>query len=169
MIKFPDGLPPAIRGNYAFTPTNRIQRTEMDSGRARQRILFDSVPSFVTLTWVMTDSQAIFFDTWADQVAGAGWFTIPIRSPNGFENTEVRFTQSPSGGELIGVDYWSYTAQVELRFKPVFPPGLIDILPDYVLYADIFDVAMNQLWPLSPWQINADLLDESINQEWPQP
>ena len=148
MTRYPVGLPKPIRDDYAFSPTNRIRRTEMDSGRARQRIEFDSVPTYVPVTFIFTEPQARLFEAWADQVAGADWWIFPLVSPLAHQDEQVRFTQSPSGGELIGVDIWKFTCQLEVRYKPIFPEGWIDILPDYILYADILDYAANQEWPL---------------------
>lgn len=147
MTRYPEGLPKPIRDDYAFSPTNKIRRTDMDSGRARQRIEFDNVPTFVPVTFIFTEPQARLFEAWADQVAGAEWWTFPLVSPLAHQDEQVRFTQSPSGGELIGVDIWKYTVQLEVRYKPLVPDGWVEILPEYILYADIFDYAMNREWP----------------------
>lgn len=170
MISYPAGLPPPIRDGYEFTPTNKIRRTEMDSGRARQRIEFDSVPTFVTVTWLFTGPQATLFDAWADQVAGVDWFQFPIWTPLRYDDEEVRFTQSPTGPSPIqGSGMWTYSAQLEVRDKPQLQDGFAAYMPDYVLLADVFDIAMNQLWPLNDWQQYADAADLAINEDWPTP
>lgn len=166
---YPEGLPCPLRENYGFTPVNNIRRTPMDSGRARQRIEFQNVPSTVGLQWIMTEVQARFFEAWAAQVVGAGWFTMTLLTPLGFEGYEIRFTETPVGGELTGKFLWRYRVTCELRNRPLLEPGWAEILPDYIFEADIFDYAMNREWPLSPWQIYADALDTAINEDWPQP
>jgi len=169
MISYPARLPPPIRDDYGFSPANRIRRTEMDSGRARQRIEFDSVPTFTPVTFLFTAQQAALFDAWADQVAGSSWFEFPIWTPLRYESEEVRFTASPSGPIPVhGTGMWQYTAQLEVRFKPQLPDGYV-LFPDYILDADILDVAVNSLWPLNPWQKYADAADKAINEDWPQP
>ena len=166
---YPEGLPCPLRENYAFTPVNNIRRTQMDSGRARQRIEFRNVPALVQLQWVMTDVQARLFEAWAAQVVGAGWFMMTLLTPLGFDEQEVRFTETPVGGELTGKFLWGYRVVCEVRNRPLLPPGWVDLLPDYILDADIFDYAMNREWPLNPWQIYADAMDQAINEDWPQP
>jgi hypothetical protein len=166
---YPEGLPCPLRENYAFTPVNNIRRTPMDSGRARQRIEFRNVPTMVSLRWVMSPAQASLFEAWAAQVVGAGWFEIELLTPLGFDTQEVRFTETPVGGELTGKFLWKYQVNCEVRNRPLLPPGWAEILPDYILYADIFDRAMNEEWPLNPWQIYADAMDQAINEDWPQP
>jgi hypothetical protein len=165
---YPDGLPCPLRENYAFTPVNNIRRTPMDSGRARQRVEFRNVPTMVQLSWIMSSPQAAVFEAWAAQVVGAGWFTMTLLSPLGFETQEVRFTETPVGGELVGKFSWRYRVVCELRKRPLLDPGWIDF-PEFILEADIIDLAMNREWPLNPWQIYADAMDNAINEDWPQP
>jgi hypothetical protein len=119
----------------------------MDSGRSRQRIEFRNVPTMVALQWVMTQPQAALFEAWAAQVVGAGWFTIELLTPLGFEVQEVRFTETPIGGELAGKFLWRYKVACEVRNRPLLASGWADILPGFVLGADIFDYAMNREWP----------------------
>lgn len=140
---YPEGLPCPLRENYGFTPVNNIRRTPMDSGRARQRIEFPNAPSLVQLSWIMTSPQAMLFEAWAAQVVGAGWFTMTLLTPLGFDAQEVRFTEVPVGGELTGKFLWRYRVQCELRNRPLIDPGWAELLPDYILYSDIFDKAIN--------------------------
>lgn len=166
---YPEGLPCPLRENYGFTPVNNIRRTPMDSGRARQRIEFPNAPATVALQWIMTELQARLFEAWAAQVVGAGWFTMVLLSPLGFEEQEIRFTEVPVGGELTGKFLWRYRVTCELRNRPLLDPGWAEILPDYILQADIFDYAMNREWPLNPWQVYIEAMDNAINEDWPQP
>lgn len=145
---YPDGLPCPLRQNYGFTPTNNIRRTPMDSGRARQRIEFTKVPTLVSLQWIFTEVQARLFEAWAAQIVGAGWFTIELLSPMGFTTEEVRFTETPVGGELTGKFLWRYTVNAEVRNRPLLDPGWAELLPSFVLNPEIFDYAMNREWPL---------------------
>jgi len=111
----------------------------------------------------------MLFEAWAAQIVGAGWFDIELLTPMGFDTQEVRFTETPVGGELTGKFLWKYQVNCEVRNRPLMPPGWAEILPDYILYADIFDRAMNDEWPLNAWQIYADAMDNAINEDWPQP
>lgn len=166
---YPEGLPCPLRETYARAPVNNIRRTPMDSGRARQRIEFRNVPDEIQLTWIMTAPQASLFEAWVAQIVGAGWFTMELLSPLGFNDEEVRFTTTPVGGELAGKFLWRYKVVCESRVRPLLPPGWASILPEYILQADIFDYAMNREWPLNPWQVYILETDQAINEEWPTP
>lgn len=164
---YPTGLPCPLRENYAFTPVNNIRRTPMDSGRARQRIEFTNAPATVQLQWIMGQVQAQVFEAWAAQVVGAGWFNMTLLTPLGFNTEEIRFTETPVGGELTGKFLWRYRVVCEVRTRPLLAPGWVDF-PEFILQADIIDYAVNQEWPLSPYQIFMNVFDFAVNEEWPQ-
>lgn len=144
---YPVGLPLAMRDGYSFTPTNNIVRTDMQSGRARQRVEFENVPDMLKLKWTLTQEQSRLFGTWARNVVGAGWFTMTILTPQGFDSVEMRFTERVDGPSLIGRFHWVWSATVEIRNMPELDPDWV-LLPDYILHSDIFDYAMNREWPL---------------------
>ena len=146
-IAYPVGLPLPLRDSYEFQPVNRIRRTPQDSGRARQRTEFTSVPTIAQLSWMFNEEQARLFEAWSEQVVGAGWFEITLLTPMGFDVSEVRFTQTPQGGQLRGKFHWRYSVDCELRTRPMLDPGWAELLPEWILEADIFDYAMNQEWP----------------------
>lgn len=147
MIPYPKGLPYPLRDNYGFEQTNNIQRTDMASGRARQRVAFRNAPSRVSLQWLMSAGQAAVFESWAALIVGAGWCQIPVRTPLGLEDTEVRFTSVPTGPALFGVNHWKFSAVCELRKRPLLPPDWIEVFPEIVIGSDIFDLAINREWP----------------------
>ena len=146
MEAYPKGLPLPLRDDYGFRPVNNITRTEMDSGRARQRVDFEDVPTIATLRFLFTSPQAQLFEYWQSRIVKAAWFTMTLVTPLGFGVHEVRFTEKPDGGELQGRYAWGYSCNVELRFQPLLPPGWAELAPDWILMSDIFDIAMNDKW-----------------------
>lgn len=147
MTEYPVDLPFPTRDGFEIEPTNRIGRTEMQSGRARSRELFTSVPSFVQLRWIFTTPQAQLFEAWAADVARAGWFSLKLRTPIGLTEHQARFMETPRGPVLFGLDRWSYKAKIELRDQPKVAPGWALYAPQYILLSSLFDQAMNMEWP----------------------
>lgn len=145
-IEYPRGLPFPMRDSYAFTPTNNIVRTDMQSGRARQRVEFEDSPDMLNLKWTLTEQESRLFGVWARSVVGAGWFDMTILTPMGFETVELRFTERVDGPSLIGRFHWVWTAVCELRETPELDEDWV-LLPDFVLHPDIFDLAINREWP----------------------
>lgn len=147
-IDFPSGLPcPTLDANQ----TNHVQpfiRTEMSSGRSRQRRAFTSVPSVSSYSWVFRSHEAAAFEAWFRDAIndGAEWFNIHRPTPLGDSVLVCRFTQMYRGPNSLGADLWRVTAELEAFERPLMPGGWGDF-PWFVTDASLFDIAMNRLWP----------------------
>lgn len=161
------GLPLPIRDGYELEPVNKIRSTDMDAGRAVQRLEFEDAPVYVNCSWIFTEPEARLFVAWTNQVAKAGWFTMRLVTPMGFDDLTVRLRGTPSKGELVGRYAWRYSGVIEVEFEPMLEDGWAEILPEYVLMADIFDYAVNRNWPYSPYQTYMDTFDYATNEQWP--
>ena len=169
-LVYPAGLPCVLRDGYGFSPTNNITRTEMQTGRARQRIEFDNVPTFTDVNWICTEPQAQLLESWAALAVGAGWFEIPLRTPNGpAEVKTCRFIKSVEGPFLLGLGLWRYNSRVEVRDRELLDADWPIAAPEFVLESALFDITMNKTWPLDKFQVHILEVDEALNQEWPQP
>ena len=166
---YPAELPCPLRDGYGLDKVNKIRTTGMDVGRAVQRWEFDDAPALPYVSWIFTEQQSRLFNAWVNQVAKAGWFTIRLLSDMGFEDVTARFVETPKRAELLGKYLWKHTATLEIEFEPMLEDGWAELLPEYILHADIFDYAVNRELPLSDIGIYAGALDAAINQEWPQP
>ncbi|WP_417315716.1 hypothetical protein [Cycloclasticus pugetii] len=149
-IDYPAELPTPQRSGYAIQHTSPFMRTDMATGRARQRRTFTSVPSTVELQWLLTNAQAQIFEAWFayDITDGADWFNLALTTPVGrLEFYECRFAAMYDGPALVGLDHWRYTAKVEIRKRPLLPKDWYLIGREFVLGADIIDQAINREWP----------------------
>lgn len=142
------GLPLPVRDGYTLNPVEKIRSTEMDVGRAVQRWEFDDAPVYVDASWIFTSPEARLFIAWTNQVVKAGWFTMRLVTPMGFEDLTVRLRTTPQQGELVAQYAWRYTATLEIEFEPILEEGWAEFLPEYILLADIFDYTMNREKPL---------------------
>lgn len=147
-IDFPAGLPKPLRQGYGLNHVSPFARTEMATGRARQRRTFTSVPSMATVTWLLDTLQAQTFEAWfRDAITdGADWFNCELKTPIGLRPYECRFADMYDGPTLVGLDHWRYGAELEIRERPILPPGW-GLVPDLVQGASIIDVAVNREWP----------------------
>jgi hypothetical protein len=160
MIAYPDGLPLPLRDGYGLDKVNRIRTTAMDNGRAVQRWEFDDAPEFPSVSWIFSDVQSRLFNSWLSGVK-AGWFTVRLLTDLGFDDVTARFVESPKRVELLGKYLWKWTATLEIEFEQKLDGDWAILLPDFVLHADIFDLACNREWPLAFPQLSVALTTES--------
>lgn len=153
-IDFPPQLPIGQRSDYDLSHVSPFARTDMVSGRAKQRQTFTSVPTMVSVTWIFTPPEAMTFEAWfRDAIAnGTAWFNCRLRSPldgrdsPGTSMYECRFTDMYDGPRQTGAFEWTITAPLEIYERPLAPPGW-GLFPEYLLHADIIDLAVNREWP----------------------
>ncbi|WP_353742569.1 hypothetical protein WHX55_10970 [Pseudomonas fluorescens] len=149
MIEYPKFLPLPQREGYGFQSVSPIARSDLQSGRARQRRRFTSVPTVATVTWLLNDTEAQLFEGWFEHIllSGSLWFQCLLKTPLGLDDHRARFIDIYDGPNLVGVSHWRFTAKVELFKRPILDAGWIITVPDYVAMADIFDRAINHEWP----------------------
>lgn len=164
-LNFPEGLPYPQREGYEFEATENIVSTPTDAGRPIQRVDFLDPSSICKANWLLTETQGRLLRAWCDQVAKAQWFNLPMLSDMGFDIEEVRLRKRLMGPVLVGQYLWRYTAEIEVKKTPMMEDGWAEILPDWILEADIIDRAMNEYWPLFSFDyatyaaMSADLLN----------
>lgn len=148
-INFPEGLPGPLREGHSLSPVQTFLRTQLQSGRARQRRNFSDVPTMGTWDFIFTSNEAAAFEAWFRDAIndGVDWFNINRLTPIGNASLVCRFAAMYTGPTLYGRDRWRYSCPIETYERPIMPPEW-GILPEFILKADIFDIAMNYEWPL---------------------
>lgn len=144
-----DYLPLPLQDGYAFQPVSPLKRTEMTTGRARQRRAFISTPTQANVQWFFeTDVQAQLFEAWYHETItdGADWFFMRLQTPLGVEFYKCRFTDIYQGPMLVAPIYWQFSATLELWTRPVLGDGWAKFT-DYIINSSIIDIALNREWP----------------------
>lgn len=169
-VYYPDGLPRGLHSGRKYQLVSPLMRSDLQSGRARQRRRFTSVPEAVSVTWLFNDSQGQAFEAWWRDalVDGSLWFECPLDHPIGYDFYTCRFTGVYGGPDRVGPHLWSYSGELELRERAVLETGWGEF-PEFILEASIIDYAINREWPLNPWQTYAEAFDTAINEDWPKP
>lgn len=149
-INYPAELPYPTTQGYGLQTTQTFVRTDMGSGRARQRRLFSNVPTTASVVWLFTsDMDAALFESWfRDQTNdGVEWFNCPLKTPVGVKQYVCRFTTMYEGPILAGICAWQIRANLEIYERPILPDGWGNA-PDWLTNWSKFDVLMNHVWPL---------------------
>lgn len=170
MINYPAGLPRGLHNGRTYQTVSPLKRSELASGRARQRRSFTSVPTMASISWIFNSAQSQAFEAWWREqlIDGSQWFECPLETPLGYQDYTARFTDIYYGPSRVGPLLWLFSAELELRERPILDVGWGEF-PEFIIDQSIFDFAMNREWPLNPWQMYADAMDSAINEDWPQP
>ncbi|MGV2935229.1 hypothetical protein ACIPUA_09400 [Providencia sp. AGC89] len=142
-------LPLPEQEGYAFKPLSPLRRTQLSSGRARQRRVYTSTPTNLSVSWYFEEEpQAQLFEAWyRDALSdGAAWFMMKLQTPLGVELYKCRFMDIYDGPTLAPPKHWKFSATLELWEKPLLPKDY-GLFPDIVVNADILDIALNREWP----------------------
>lgn len=148
-INYPhEYLPLAQRTGLGYQPVSPLLRTELTSGRARQRRKYTSTPTQAGVTWIFNEVQSQLFEAWFRDALtdGVAWFNMRIRAPIGLDDYACRFVDIYQGPTLIGLGYWQYSATLELWERPILPPDW-GYFPDFIINQSIIDLALNREWP----------------------
>lgn len=121
MIKYPSILPFPLLSSTSFKQQSNILRTEMNSGRARQRRRFLSVPTTMAATWQLNSAMASVLEGFFDRdLKECEWFLMKIPTPQGLVEHEVRFINSPMESyKPLGAGRWSYQSNVEIKKRQI--------------------------------------------------
>ncbi|MCB4843428.1 hypothetical protein LHV18_22775 [Providencia rettgeri] len=143
-------LPLPLAEGYGFKPVSSIRRTQLSSGRARQRRIYTSTPTNTPVQWLFPKpQQAQLFEAWYRDALtdGAAWFMMKLKSPLGCDEwVKCRFTDIYDGPHLEMPNYWRFSATLELWEKPLLPKNY-GLFPEYIVQSDILDIALNREWP----------------------
>lgn len=149
-VDYPVELPAPLRSGYSFDHVSPFARTEMATGRARQRRTFQSVPSIGSFELHLTSGEAQVFEAWFvyDITDGADWFNIDLKTPVGeMAPYECRFAAMYEGPSLSALNDWRFNFTLELRERPILDKDFYQFGKEFVLGSDIIDVALNSKWP----------------------
>ncbi|UKL14890.1 putative tail tip protein [Erwinia phage Gungnir39] len=144
-----DYLPMPLQDGYAFSPVSPLVRSTKVNGRGQQRRAYTSTPTMVSVTWFMTAPESVAFESWVrDKISdGAAWFYMKLQVPTGLsELVKCRFSDFYVGPLLVPPNNWRFTATLELEKRPIAAPGWGEF-PEYLIDADIIDLAINREWP----------------------
>ena len=148
-IDFPAELPCFLRESYDIQGVNEILRTDMASGRARQRREFENTPLNVTASILLSQQQAQLFEAWYRyELKSYQWFNATLRTPAGIHPIVCRFMQRYAG-PLLTANKWRYTFSLELYEQDILPAGWSEYARDFILLSNYIDVAINREWPES--------------------
>jgi hypothetical protein len=124
-----DILPSEIlRDNFSYERLPAVERTDMDSGSARARLINRNPLAKVTVSWLMSGDQVDYFNTWieSDAAYGGAWFNIDLYLSSARRTVIARFVDEPKRTPL-GTS-WVVTATLEVRDPNVISGDVLGVI-----------------------------------------
>lgn len=127
MENFPSKLPAPL-GAVAFEGDSSVLRTNMESGRVRQRRIASMAPRRTDLRWLMTDDQHAIFCAWHKfKISeGADSFTINLPVKGGVGNLQTCTVRIVDGLYSDSWDNDSCMWMVQCKIEIDTPPFLTE-------------------------------------------
>ncbi|BBM03923.1 hypothetical protein [Microbulbifer sp. GL-2] len=122
LIKYPAELPAPQLDGYALKKVDNRIRTEMASGRARQRRRFARVPTELSVKWKLLASEAAIFEGFITHGLSDAmvWFSAEVLTPQGLLPHKMRFITDPlSDCRPLAPHIWEYSARIEIEDRIV--------------------------------------------------
>ncbi len=127
---WPSALPRPLASGYAVTSGSAVLRTTMDTGAARQRQRFTTVPDQAQWTVHLTAAQFAILEAWYVYKLhrGADWFTVQLKSGHADSTVTARLLAEPLKGDYLAKDTWRVALKVELQALPRMTESQLDAL-----------------------------------------
>lgn len=118
---FPAQLPAHSATGYGYETQAAFVRTTMDTGAARQRRRFLTVPTRIPVTWLFTQKQLALFEAFVkyDLMDGAAWFQMNVSTSLGMRMLKVRIIESSKPTLAVAQQSWNLAAVIETLNMPV--------------------------------------------------
>jgi hypothetical protein len=136
-----------MASGYSYQPQAPFIRTSMDSGLARQRRRFISIPSQVTVTWTLDQGQLALFEAFVhyDLIDGCAWFSARIMNGVGMRSVKARMIDGFKV-DIIDKGWWKVSATLETMNMPVL--NMADYITQLGLGEDVMAPASSDLHSL---------------------
>jgi hypothetical protein len=117
MISYPALLPAPTR-DYSLGIKNSAIRTQMESGRYRQRRRFLDSENTISVKWLFTDAEFQLFESWTFHAldGATAWFECPVLvSGGGVTTHQVRIQSGSLQAQLNRDGGWTVTAVMDVE------------------------------------------------------
>ncbi|MFJ4397481.1 transposase [Pseudomonas sp. NPDC089396] len=122
MIQYPAELPLPLQEGYGLSTVDPMRATPMVTGRRRYRIERKCTPTSATFNFNFSEKEAALFEGWYEWALNSGfeWFEMPLQTPLGLQIHQVHFKKMYTGGELVQIKRWRFSAELEFKKRPIY-------------------------------------------------
>lgn len=128
---YPTSVLPDARLDFSSKNEPSAIRTQMASGRVRQRRRFTSDMKTQAVKWRFTDDEFAVFQSWVfyKTSAGVDYFYIDLRIGDGLKQYRARFVNGEYNA-VLNERMWDVTAQLEIEEQQYLPEEYLDLIAE---------------------------------------
>lgn len=129
--KYPAILPMPTQ-NYSLSIEHNMVRTNMDSGRTRQRRRFTMSANTISVNWDFTDTEFQLFESWVTIIlnGGASWFETDVLTGGGVTPHKVRIQAGKYRAKYTDHMRWRVSASLDVEAINRLDPSVLGVVLD---------------------------------------
>lgn len=115
---------------YSIDFAHSNARTEMESGRVRQRRRFTASAQSISVVWSFSDLEFQLFESWAMHILGGanGWFETDILTGGGIVQQKVRIQNGQYSATYKAHMHWQVSATLDVESVNRLDSGVVSLL-----------------------------------------
>ena len=140
-LSWPARLPLPTMQGYGIDDDLRVERSEMESGSARERSTSTAITSAIQVQWKFTLFEYALFESWLVHRARGQWFNMTYLGGIGLVECEARIQRGKAPAKFQNGARVSVTATLDVRERPMLSASELDLLIDEELDALLAAIA----------------------------
>lgn len=104
-----------LSDGYSYSLVQPFVRTQMDSGLARHRSRFKTIPTKINVTWIVKKELMSSFRYFVYELAGFNWFYTRIIFDDEIKPMKARFTNAETPFSVENVQNICYKISAEIE------------------------------------------------------
>lgn len=154
-LSWPSRLPLPTMQGYGIDDDLKIERSEVESGSARERVTSTAITSAVQVQWKFTLFEYALFEAWVIRRARGQWFNMIYLGGIGLIACEARIQRGKAPSKFETGAGVIVTATLDVRDRPIITDAelteLLEVEEESIatLFAEIADahgVIDHDLW-----------------------
>lgn len=129
-LNWPVRLPLPSMSGYGIEDDPHVERSEMESGSARERRTSTQITSTFQAQWKFTLREYAIFESWLVNRARGQWFNMTYLGGIGLVSCEARIQKGKAPSKFQNGARVTVTATVDVRDRPMLTDAELTMLID---------------------------------------
>lgn len=118
-LSWPARLPLPTMQGYGIDDDLKVERSDMESGAARERVTSTAITSSIQVQWEFTLTEYSIFEAWLVHRARGQWFNMTYLGGIGLVSAEARIQKGKAPAKFRNGARVTVTATLDVRDRPM--------------------------------------------------